>query len=199
MRSLLNLSIIIKYFNNQPPIPSFIRRFPQFSQDDGHTQIDVVLELSNILDISEVKNEITIIFTTTLSWKDSRLKYLFLKNVAEKNVINTKVWVPKLTFLNMKELLVHEKGNLNVRKEGEMTTNDRSELVMAETYEGSENTITMIYRYQVKFICGFKDIHLYPFDEEICNLDLLYGGAAPGLVDLRPRRFSLNFKLSCLK
>ena len=117
------------------------------------------------------------------------MKYLFLKNVEEKNVINTKVWVPKLNFENMKELLIHEKGNLNVRKEGEMTTNDRSELVMAETYEGSENTMTIIHHYQIKFICTFRDIHLYPFDEEICNMDVLYGGAAPGLVDLIPRRF----------
>ena len=179
----------MKYFYIQPPFPSFIRRFPQFSQDDGHTQIDVFLQLSNILDISEVKNEITVIFTTTLNWKDSRLKYLFLKNVEEKNVINSKVWVPKLTFLNMKESLIHEKGNLNVRKEGEMTTNDRSELVMAETYEGSENTMTIIHHYKIKFICTFGDIHLYPFDEEICNMDVLYGGAAPGLVDLIPRRF----------
>ena len=180
----------MKYFTVyiQPPFPSFIRRFPQFSQDDGHTQIDVFLQLSNILDISEVKNEITIIFTTTLKWKDSRLKYLFLKNVEEKNVINTEVWVPKLTFHNMKEELIHEKGNLNVRKEGAMTRNDRSELVMAETYEGSENTITLIHHYQVKFICTFKDIHLYPFDEEMCYIEIVYGGAAPGLVDLIPGR-----------
>ena len=115
-------------------------------------------------------------------------------------MINTKVWVPKLNFENMKELLIHEKGNLNVRKEGEMTTNDRSELVMAETYEGSENTMTIIHHYQIKFICTFRDIHLYPFDEEICNMDVLYGGAAPGLVDLIPRRFYFcKFKISGLK
>ena len=92
----------------------------------------------------------------------------------------------------MKELVIHEKGNLNVRKEGEMTTNDRSELVMAETYEGSENTMTIIHHHQIKFICTFKDIHLYPFDEEMCYMELVYGGAAPGLVDLIPRRWLLT-------
>ena len=127
---------------------------------------------------------------TKLSWRDSRLKFLFLKDLEEKNVINTQVWVPKLTFRNMKELLIEEKdgGNLNVRKEGKMTTNDRSELVMAEVFQGSENTIYLLQNYQIKFICTFKDIHLYPFDEEMCYIEIVYGGAAPGLVDLIPGR-----------
>ena len=150
----------------------------------------ISLEVSNILDINEVKNEITMIFRTKLSWRDSRLKFLFLKDLEEKNVINTQVWVPKLTFRNMKELLIEEKdgGNLNVRKEGKMTTNDRSELVMAEVFQGSENTIYLLQNYQIKFICTFKDIHLYPFDEEMCYIEIVYGGAAPGLVDLIPGR-----------
>ena len=176
----------------QPPSPSFIRRFPKFQQDDGHTQVDISLHVTNILDINEVKKEITIIFSTQLNWRDSRLKFLFLKDLEEKNVINTEVWAPKLTFRNMKELLIEDGGNLNVRKEGTMTPNDRSELVMAEIYEGAHNTISLRHNYQIKFICTFKDIHLYPFDEEMCYMELVYGGAAPGLVDLIPRRWLLT-------
>ena len=154
--------------------------------------MDISLHVTNILDINEVKKEITIIFSTQLNWRDSRLKFLFLKDLEEKNVINTEVWTPKLTFRNMKELLIEDGGNLNVRKEGTMTPNDRSELVMAEIYEGSQNTISLRHNYQIKFICTFKDIHLYPFDEEMCYMELVYGGAAPGLVDLIPRRWLLT-------
>ena len=49
----------------------------------------MTVELKQILDIDEVKNEITFKFTSRLTWKDSRLEFHFLKENEDRNIIKT--------------------------------------------------------------------------------------------------------------
>ena len=55
----------------------------------------MLIELKQILDINEVDNEITFKFSSELSWRDPRLKFNFLKENEERNVVNTfdTIWV----------------------------------------------------------------------------------------------------------
>ena len=80
-----------EYF--QPPSPLFIKRFPKFIEDDGLTKVKMTVELSEILNIDEVRNEITFKFTTDLTWRDPRLEFHFLKDNQDRNIIKTDIWV----------------------------------------------------------------------------------------------------------
>ena len=43
--------------------------------------------------------------------------------------------------------------------------------------------------YHAMFTCQFENIDLYPFDIEICNVVIVYGGSSPNLVDIQPSRW----------
>ena len=97
---------------------------------------------------------------------------MFIKNDKEKNVIDDKIWIPDIIFGNQKEFISEFKGKLKVSKEGKHVSNSREVLNMEEVYEGSENAIAMKNSYQIKFICSFDNIDLYPFDQEFCSSTL---------------------------
>ena len=58
------------------------------------------LELFNIFDINEVTSEVSIIFNILLKWRDPRLKFLYLKNDTDKNVIDKSVWISQSVIGN---------------------------------------------------------------------------------------------------
>jgi hypothetical protein len=121
-----------------------------------------------------------------IKWRDPRLKFLYLKDDIEKNVIDKSVWIPELIFGNLKEYISDSKGKLKVMKEGRPMYNMHQNLIMEEIYDGIKNTITMKENYQIKFICSFQNIDEYPFDSEVCNIDIINFGAASELVNLIP-------------
>ena len=58
--------------------------------------MDMLIELKQILDITEVSNEITFKFSSELRWRDPRLEFNFLKESEERNVIHygtNDIWV----------------------------------------------------------------------------------------------------------
>ena len=62
-------------------------------EEDGLTKVQVTIDLKKILDIDEVKNEITFKFTAKLAWRDSRLEFHFLKDNEDRNIIQNDIWV----------------------------------------------------------------------------------------------------------
>ena len=56
--------------------------------------MEMLIELQQILDVTEVSNEITFKFSSELSWRDPRLEFNFLKENEERNVIHSyDIWV----------------------------------------------------------------------------------------------------------
>ena len=159
------------YKKNKPPSPKVIRRFP-IKPKNYTTNIGISIEIVKMIDIKEANSEVTIFFSVLLFWKDPRLKFDFLKESKENNVINEGIWIPKFRFGNQKKWHGEYPGDLQVLREGKMTENSRTQLTMKQLYEGSENTITMETNYQINFICSFDNIGLYPFDNEFCNIDI---------------------------
>ena len=93
-----------KYQDERPPAPETIIRFP--SRNRSHsTKVDISVELFNILDINEVTSEVSMIFSVSLKWRDSRIRFLYLKHDEEKNVIDGKIWIPDIIFGNQKEFV----------------------------------------------------------------------------------------------
>ena len=93
-----------------------------------------------------------------------------------------------MDFPNIKKNVIEGRIGVKVRKEGKRSVNSNSELAWRETYSGSENTIVKTQSYQNKFICQFENIASYPFDTEICTIEIVYGGPTANLVALQPSR-----------
>ena len=56
--------------------------------------MEMLIELQQILDVTEVSNEITFKFSSELRWRDPRLEFNFLKENEERNVIQSyDIWV----------------------------------------------------------------------------------------------------------
>ena len=108
----------------QPPSPRTILRFPTQTKTYD-TIIKIYVDIINLIDIKEVDSEITILFTVNFSWKDPRLKFDFLKNSKEKNVIRQRIWHPEIKLAQFKEIQTEYKGDLEVLKEGTLKENSR--------------------------------------------------------------------------
>ena len=94
--------------------------------------------------------------------------------------------MPVLEFTNDKKSIRDKIAKKTVRKEGNKKLNDRSVVDMQEIYEGADNIIVERKWYQKQFICDFENIIKYPFDTELCNITVVYDGAAESLVELEP-------------
>ena len=185
-----------KYNPEMPPAPKTIKRFPSLNISQS-TDIFISVELFSILDINEVTSEVSMIFSIFLKWRDSRLRYLYLINDLEKNVVDKDIWIPDLVFGNPKEQLSEFKGKMKVEKLGKFQTNTRDKLAMEEIYEGSENPISLKNFYQVKFICIFNNIDLYPFDVETCTIDIVNAGNGNKFIKLIPKNVE-NYALDSI-
>ena len=96
-----------------------------------------------------------------------------------------------MDFPNIKKNVIEGRTDIRVRKEGEKSVNSNTELGWREKYAGSENTIAKTQIYQTKFICQFENIASYPFDIEICTIEIVYGGPTANLVSLQPSRYQV--------
>ena len=159
-----------------PPAPITVKRFPTL-EAKYFTKVYISMELFTLFDINEVTSEISMIFKISLKWRDPRLKFLYLKDDIEKNVIDKNIWIPEIVFGNLKEHISESKGKIKVMREGRPKLNTHQEVTMQEIYEGSENTITLHENYQIKFICSFQNIDDFPFDFEFCHIDIINIGA----------------------
>ena len=175
-----------QYNIQSPPVQSSIQRFSSEVMPIVPTVVEAFIDVHDIIDVKEVASEISIQFAITLKWKDSRLDYLYLKQDIEKNIIEDEIWIPKIDFPNLKEYIRDSMVIVEVSREGPMTSNPSNELTMQEIYSGSDNTLILEAAYQNKFICSFEDIKEYPFDVEICTIEIAYTGSNYDLVDLTP-------------
>ena len=80
---------------------------------------------------------------------------------------------------------------------GKFQTNTRDKLAMEEIYEGYENPISLKNFYQVKFICIFNNIDLYPFDVETCTIDIVNAGNGNKFIKLIPKNVE-NYALDSI-
>ena len=96
------------------------------------------------------------------------------------------MWIPEVQFIILAEHKILS-TELTVERTGQATlSSDMDSLHPKETYKGSENTIHHHSVHQVKFICTFENITLYPFDEENCKIQFYIPGTNNMLANLIP-------------
>ena len=114
-------------------------------------------------------------FLLVLTWKDYRITY---QDLQEENIIDydvrQSIWIPPLVFSNSKNndiLTNDEKTIISILKMSQPKFNDPNNLHKATIFEGSETVIEYAREYQKIIICNY-DLHYYPFDYQICTIDV---------------------------
>ena len=82
--------------------------------------------------------------------------------------------MPALSFPNARQAegtLVDELTLTRILKNGEPLADSTQNAVEALIYEGIDSRIIMTREYFVKFNCDF-DLLMYPFDTQVCNMQL---------------------------
>ena len=160
-------------------------------------KVQVQVKILDVYEVSTEKSRIIAKLIISFEWFDFRLRYRFIKNQfnlngLEKNHMDN-IWLPSIKFDNLKEpketkdVLVQFKGAF-VRKLSSPIYNKLSDVGMEEFYPGSHNPIFMAHTYQPEVFCKFGDIKNYPFDVEICSIDIL--------IDTRNEQFiTFNYNL----
>ena len=148
--------------------------------------IEVSIFLLNVNDI-ELPSTFDVKFNLILKWKDYRLEYHYLhKNNLIDAKTRQKIWIPPLIFSNTadnKILYNDEKTMMLIKREGNFTLNSDKELHEYNIFRGNENTIEYLREYHFIFQCNY-DLANFPFDEQICTIDVEIHKIYENFIDL---------------
>ena len=142
------------------------------------------IEVINMGGIDEIESAVEFQFILYLTWFESRLNFLNLRESGRSNLETQEMeslWVPEIVFYNTKERLeslVDEKTSMSVERLGNFTV-AKNKLV----FKGSENPLTLSRFYKTNFICDF-DMAWYPFDTQKCSMNFVVDEGSQRFVDL---------------
>ena len=145
----------------------------------NRTNIIVTITILNVNDIRESQFTITLRYKMTIEWIDSRLEYRDLSLNEKLNVIDKKlIWYPMIGKpSNLKDRLTSQLDDTIVKRDGNFTKfNEKNELFRMHLYAGIKGRIKMSRTEQVELFCNFNSIKYYPFDVEMCSLDMTLKG-----------------------
>ena len=157
-------------------------------------KLEVVLTVAiqNILNIIEVRKILSLKFRLEQSWRDSRIQYHNIKQDQELNTLTfsekKSIWVPTILFSNTREDFTSkndDQASAKVIREnyGTLLSLETNEDVLV--YKGSQNTIQINRVYEIDFLCNY-DMRFYPFDIQICTMDLVIDGNTAKFINLLP-------------
>ena len=115
---------------------------------------------------------------------------------AEKSII----WVPTIVFSNTRQDLTSKNDKKSFIKvvrndkfNGTLISNDINEDILM--YRGSETDIRINRVYEVEFICNY-DMRNYPFDIQICTVDLTVDDNSANFLNLLPGNIAFTGRSS---
>ena len=149
-------------------------------------------DLMVVQDIQEVAQYLELKLKITMSWKDARVSYYNIKQQQDMNSLTMDeqqtLWTPTIVFWNTKEQL-RTMNDMNtfasVKREGNGTMVGKEINQDIEVYSGSENGITISRVYSIKFYCEYQ-MAWYPFDQQVCHVEMLMDGVLDNYADLVP-------------
>ena len=161
-------------------------------------EVTLAVNILNILNIIEVQKIFSLKFNLEATWLDPRLQYYNIKEdeglnsltYAEKQTI----WVPSILFSNTREdfTSINDKrafAKVIRSNAGSLLSLESNEDILE--YKGSENEIKMNRMYEIDFICEF-DMRFYPFDIQVCTIDLVIPGNTAKFIDLLPGKLKYS-------
>lgn len=129
-------------------------------------------------EVNTLELSYTVDFILLMQWNDNRLQFYNLREQYDlnslSNSVQKQIWAPALSFPNARQAegtVVDDLALTRILKNGDPLPDDTSLAVEALIYEGVDSRIIMTREYFVKFNCEF-DLLMYPFDTQICNMQL---------------------------
>ena len=123
---------------------------------------------------------------------DARVSYYNIKPDEDMNSLTVKeqlaIWTPTIVFWNTKEQLrtVNDKTTFaSIKREGNGSIIEKEINEDIEVYSGSENGITISRVYSIQFYCDYQ-MAWYPFDQQICHVEMVMDGVLDNYADLLP-------------
>ena len=163
-----------KYDETKPPIN---KNSALFSEDKIVRRNNVTAKfiIRDIYDIDEKASTLTVRFTLVREWKDPRLDFRDLSWDPTRNAIDVhNIWYPRFDQpSNLKTSITIEHHGVFVQRQDNFTRfSEKEEILRSRIFNGAENTIVMSQTQQVEVFCIFEQVHMYPFDNEKCNLEI---------------------------
>ena len=117
-------------------------------------------------------------FTLQLRWFDHRLSFNNLRAAPKINLIQPEqteaIWFPHFVFDNTdtkKTSVIDTKSSVQVHKAGAGRLSGPQELENKLVYSGSDNSVVYQRYYSLLLDCQYT-LHWYPFDTQVCHLDI---------------------------
>ena len=90
--------------------PSYLSHVPAKSVDGGKSQVTMNVDMWSILGIHEVEEKFKVKFSITMTWKDTRVTFLNLKEDSDQNTVALnearRIWLPILVFENTESMVM---------------------------------------------------------------------------------------------
>ena len=157
--------------------------------------ISVSVHVIKFLRISEVDLDYTLKFTIIVEWYDKRLIYYNLKESRSTNALSNididKIWIPSVVFTNTQN---NEKTKgtpdteVTVTREGNYTRSGDDVFDEIDIFQGVDNKLTFEMTYTKTFSCEYQ-LHMYPFDNQECTVDLMVKKLDQRVVKMQPESF----------
>ena len=116
----------------------------------------------------------------SVTWNDARIYFKTLQNKVASNIIPNfdEIWMPNIKVLNSLHQHEFTEDDITVtaKKHGLGLLNGDDVLLMDKIYNGNEINITKQNKLTGAFHCSFHNLAMYPFDTEICTMDLQVDG-----------------------
>ena len=99
------------------------------------------------------------------------------------------LWIPPLVLSNTEDNKILEndmKTTINILKRGKYSLNDKTEVNEAAVFDGKENMIRYEREYHSHILCDYN-LRLYPFDEQICTIDVEIPAMIAEFIQLTPK------------
>ena len=169
---------------------SYLKEVPPPAIDSSTLPVNVSIDVLSIIDIAEVESRITLQFRMALTWTDTRLTMLNLKEDVNLNTLTeefrNKIWIPEVIFYNTQSKLQSlNDANVfaTVKRAGKYLTSPQWQVQNSFTFQGGENPITLSRVYDIDFICEFT-MEVFPFDTQTCSIILIMKGNSGKFVHL---------------
>ena len=140
-------------------VPFDVRKAGNGETELKYAEVSVAFTVLDILDVSEQNSEFEIYFMIQLWWNDFKLEFEFLKDVEDKNLLDTKIWTPNLQFFHIKSATDYGQ-KIFVKKKSKPRLEEN--VYTKEIYKGSENPIIYVFKKRILFTCFFDSVSSYP-------------------------------------
>ena len=165
------------------------RNLPPIRVDNGKKEmvnVSVSIDILHLVDIDEEEYSIDIQFTITLEWIENRATYQNLKNHTSLNALTgsetEQLWLPKVIYENTDQKKTTRLGDGNwewetrvvVRRKEKGTMSGLDMVDETKIFKGIANDLVMMQTYTHKFQCPYN-LKKYPFDTQICSIDMAMG------------------------